>query len=337
MRKRICIGMFLSIGVLAFLTGCSNKKNSVQMPVRETEVGYFGTTYLAERDNLDFTLELDIKPDEVSTVSQGFKPYVQECSIEQVFFGTGEVVKKGDLLIKLPTTEIDNSIADCEKQIRNKELELLHYERLKEIDPGENYDDFIELNKSAIETLKTSINDLEEKKLDYEIHAECDGRIEFIDSSIKNFGKYDGNENVISIAQSNGMYCTVTQYDTGLKKGDKMKAEKNDAEYEFEITDIIQNNSVAEGKSTKYILKPLFDMNTLDLNSVLKAKVERPVFENVVYVDINAVTTLNGKSFVFVIGENGIPQKREIEKGLTVDEKVIVESGLSGGEILCAK
>ena len=133
------------------------------------------------------------------------------------------------------------------------------------------------------------------------------------------------------------MYCTVTQYDTGLKKGDKMKAEKNDAEYEFEITDIIQNNSVAEGKSTKYILKPLFDMNTLDLNSVLKAKVERPVFENVVYVDINAVTTLNGKSFVFVIGENGIPQKREIEKGLTVDEKVIVESGLSGGEILCAK
>jgi hypothetical protein len=118
---------------------------------------------------------------------------------------------------------------------------------------------------------------------------------------------------------------TTDNYD--FKVGDIFTAKSGVVSYEMQLTEIDDD----ETKRTLYF-KPVSDMSAVAEQETLTIQIEKSVMKDVVYVDSAAINTVDDKSFVYVLDENGYRDAVFVETGDVVDSYTIITAGLNGGE-----
>jgi hypothetical protein len=73
-------------------------------------------------------------------------------------------------------------------------------------------------------------------------------------------------------------------------------------------------------------------MSAVAEQETLTIQIEKSVMKDVVYVDSAAINTVDDKSFVYVLDENGYRDAVFVETGDVVDSYTIITAGLNGGE-----
>ena len=101
----------------------------------------------------------------------------------------------------------------------------------------------------------------------------------------------------------------------------------------IEISPLSQ--SIGSIISFEVIIKPKEDNNFKLLYGIsANLTITTSKVENVIYIPIEYVYEESGKEYVDILGEDEMPQKREIVTGLYGNNYVEVISGLSQGDIL---
>lgn len=256
--------------------------------------------------------------------------------IESIAVKNDQVVKNGDLIATLDTTEIQKTIRDAKLAVENAELKVKQSERqydTKTVD--DKYARQLQKNEliQAQNALSNAYDDLE----DYYIRAPFDGIVTALDFSA---GDSISRDEVLASVITEKVLVKIS-----LNEVDAAKVKENNVvTLSFDALD----NVTAQGKVSKVDTIGVVDSGvvTYDVeitftspSDLLKpgmsasADIEIEKTENVLIVPAEAIKKdISGEGYVQMQNAAGMLQRRTIVTGATDDVMVEVVSGLSEGE-----
>lgn len=354
--------MALTCAMCLGLAGCGEveqEEDSIVVVDRGKEESVY-TLAVAAVNNVVKTEKVRCTYRQVNDESLSFS--VSGKRVENIYVKTGDIVKKGQLLLELTGCDREDEIEQLEYQIKRNSL-LLSY-----LDINETYDksnrwwtyvysskqseadkEKLDANLASIEQsyryeredledairldtleLEAILKEIEEGRL----YAGMDGEISYMHSNLDSMYVVAG-ENVVTIIDSSVCLFESTrlEYAPYFKENESVVMTigtgKNSVTVEaipyemenweankkltFELVDNGESASVAVGA-----------------NAVITLEMSRK--DQVLCIPSQAVHEADGKSYVYVLGENDIREVKWIETGLYGDSLVEVTSGLTEGE-----
>ena len=238
----------------------------------------------------------------------------------------GDVVKKGQVLAELDTT--DKKYAIKEEEIRIKQAQL-SYDNAVQAGASDIQKQILQLNVDA-ENLKMKQlqNDLKNSVLTADISGKV---INVADIKISQF--ISGYQPLLTIADPNSVQAQCDGNLPDFVLGSKAVIKTSNKNYNGEVvTNTFQPN--VSSPSNRVVLK-FFD-ETKDLNVgdgvTVVCTFERK--DNVIIIPYKAVKVGEDSHAYVKIYENGDTIERYIEKGIQDGDTVEITSGLSEGEII---
>ncbi|MFT3950696.1 MAG: efflux RND transporter periplasmic adaptor subunit [Oscillospiraceae bacterium] len=286
---------------------------------------------------------------EVGTISKIYKstasmdyPYKtvisfdQDGTIADVLVDDGATVKKGDVLCKLETDDID-------KQLDDEKLRLdaakKTYDTLVNEGIGGNELEFAKIDYD-IETI--AYKKLKETRSRYTIKAPADGTIALAANGRQDFAQplssgsrvSSGTKFATMVDQSEQKLCAFI-YDNQLENvnfGSKVTLTQGKLiNTTGKVTDILYFDGGTDYSGWTYVIEPDDkDVEFVDFGSV---DVTFNVYEkqNVVTVPAAAIKTVSDRKFVYLL-VNGVKVEADVETGIENEDNVEITGGLSGGE-----
>jgi len=282
--------------------------------------------------------------------------------VENLYVSKGDAVKKGQLLVELTGCDRDDEIEQLEYQIARNELLLSYLDVNKEYELSgrwwqyvykssgsaseterlqsdvanieqsyryekEDLEDAIRLDKMELEAIK---KDVEEGR----IYAGMDGEISYVRNDLDKLTSVEG-ETVLKIIDSSLCLFEVNKTDYAQYFSENESVEltvgtgKNAVTVEaipYEMENWETNN-----KLTFELLGGGADVNmAVGTSAIITLEISRK--NQVLCIPSQAVHEADGKSYVYVLGENDIREVKWIETGLAGDTLVEVVGGLTEGE-----
>lgn len=345
------------------LTGCGEveeESDSIVVVERGEEASIYTLAVVAV-NNVVKTEKIRCTYRQVNDEELSFQ--VSGKKVENIYVAVGDTVKKGQLLVELTGCDRDDEVEQLEYQIKRNELLLSYldvneeyelsgrwwtyvykggdYEKLQSdiasIEQSYRYEredleDAIRLDRMELEAIKKS---MEEGR----IYAGMDGEISYINSNLSSMTSVAG-ESVIKIIDSSVCLfeTTRTEYAQYFNENEtvemtvgtgknavtveaipyEMEKWEENGKLTFELVNAGENVEVAVGTS-----------------AVITLEISRK--EHVLCIPSQAVHEADGKSYVYVLGENDIREVKWIETGLYGDSMVEVVGGLTEGESIILK
>lgn len=275
-------------------------------------------------------------------------------TIEEVFYSTGDSVKKGDLLAELEFGNIDNEIGNLEyttgksKLLLSQIQELIDLEITKQqiISTGSHLTN--EDSKKAISSIKKpyesstqsyqdslyieemKLTALREKKKIYRIYAGMDGTLSYVKGDLA--GSQSKKDEVIFniIDSTSGAFRAESEYALSFKKGDEVTVYTNKSSYEA---------IAAPSKEDKKVI--YFQLVTPDLELEIgdKGNVQLTLEEqtDILFLPGTSVQKMDHSNYVYYLDETGVQNIKLVKTGLEGDGKVEIISGLEYGEAVIKK
>lgn len=328
--KTSCI--VITTAMLLSLTGCgsSDSESYIEPTIPEYTKQSFETTELQKGD-LHPEFEVVIEAPECERIT--YYPSYDGMIIDKVYVSEGDVVKKGDILITFESENFDEEIEKYTSNISQNQILIEHYSRLASINPGVDYSQDIAALQNDIDVSNMYISELNKKKDAYTIKAEKDGSVGRITDTAKmamvggTHLEVNSNTNLISVDYGDGVFVGETTENYDFEVGQQYMAVSGVSEYPVELTDIEE-----EGKNKVMTFKGC-DSN-VNYTRVQNAKIvfEKPVLNNVSYIDKNCIFELDGKQCVYILDEKGFREIREVEVEQEVDGYLVIKSGIESGE-----
>lgn len=335
------VSKLLSMGVLAgvMLSGCGILPTEEEFDAAPVVKEYEGNNYskytvvrgdMVETESLAVTYQGTKKAD-TTGVEGGNR-------IKKVCVKKGQKVKKGTVLIEEYLEDEEEQLKEDKRQIESLKLQISQAKRMKKQEleqlnktggskeEKENvktqYDAQIKNCESSLELTNLDVQELEEAIRGASIVSEIAGTVTFADASFE--GGYANEENILVTVQGtkknrfrckteyagefqNGQEVTVTvvgqQYKTTVKKGE------GNCLYLYPNKALSLKNGAA---------------GTVDL--VLKEK------KNVLYLPTALVHDMGGKKVVYIEGENGVKEMREVKTGVQIQNQIEITDGLEENE-----
>ncbi len=246
----------------------------------------------------------------------------------------GEVVKKGQLLVKLDERDYRLRLESIEA---NYNLAVLEHKRISSL-VEKRIAAVTDLDKidAQVKTLKSQYN---EAKLALErtaIKAPIGGRLNEIEAKIGDWMGVD--KPVAQILQIGNVKIAV-----GIPESDV--ADVFDLE-EADVTIEALGNRTVKGKKVFLSRSPESLARLYDLELALpntdgrilpgmfaRVEIVKKTYENAVVIPLYSVITQHNEKFVY-IEKNGIVEKRDVELGLLSDWEIQVKKGLENGDHL---
>ena len=287
--------------------------------------------------------------------------------VENLFVAKGDAVKKGQLLVELTGCDRDDEVEQLEYQIKRNELLLSYldinkeydlsgrwwqfvfkssgseseYERLQsDVDniekeyryDREDLEDAIRLDKMELEAIKKS---MEEGR----VYAGMDGEISYINSKLTTDTSVAGEVIMKIIDSSVCLFeTTKTEYAPYFQENVSvvMTVGSGKNAVTVEAIPYEMENWETNGKLTFELVGGGESANvTVGTSAVITLEISRK--EHVLCIPSQAVHEADGKSYVYVLGENDIREVKWIETGLYGDSLVEVVNGLTEGENIILK
>lgn len=332
-KHRIYLACTIACCIMSMgLTGCSNRKVS-DKPAINIEP-YAMTVHeraTVKEGNISSQIKLTLTPDGFSSKDYSVKQ--GDLVVEHINVKSGDKVKKGDVMISFKADEINKTIDEYTKKKEENQLLIDHYLRLMAIDSSNDYSEDIKSLREDIELSGLYIEEQQEKLKEYQVIAEADGIVTYVNEWLQ-YGYATANETLVSVASgSNGFISSTEDMSYDFNIGDVFTATQGVASYDMKLVDVEQVKNEATGSEERQLkFECQSDIEVTNGYMELEVVIDKPVISNVTYVDKNAVNTVDGTYFVYKFDDDGYREIVPVEVGDTVDNYVIIKSGLTAGE-----
>lgn len=307
------------------LTGCGRGRN--EEAVRVEVLPYEKTTYptvTVKRGDLMPMLVLDLHMETHEKIDYAMD--AENLQVEKVYVTEGMTVKKGDVLVRFSSGEMEEELAAVKQEIAQNNMLIDHYEKLGKINPDEDYKDSIKSLKEDVAVLNLKCQEIAARIEDCSIVAKEDGMISYVNAALF-YELPETAGNLITEECGSDDYTVTVTEDYPFREGEEYEAKSGVAVYRMRLDRITQETG---GKML--VFSPVSDMSGLGQTDQVTITIKKPVLSDVVYVDENAVFQKQDVSFVYRLNADGYREAVTVTTGETVEGNIVITSGLSGGE-----
>ncbi len=323
----------------------------------------------------NYTLTTVKRADVVSTKT--IRARYKELTEESIFFADegrrvtalhvekGDIVKKGDLLAELEGADQAETIETLEYQIARNQKLLSYTDTDEAYEKSKRWWDYVYQSNgsdAAESQLKEDLKEIEQKyrylREDYQdaidlanmkldglkevvetglVYASMDGRITYVVTDL--LGTISQTQNaVIKIADNSACLFEVTDstYAEYFEEGEVITMQLGGGK-NAEDVEVIPYNIDSWEKSMYFEMIQTDTSPTVEVNDSGVITLELDRKEQVLSLPKSAVHTADGKTYVYVLGENDIREVRWVEIGLKGDSLIEIISGLTEGESVVLK
>lgn len=323
-KKKILYAFYI-LCMLVCLGGCANKEEEQNAEVRIAD--YQKDTYqttTVQKGTIQPKLTLTLKPDEYEVISYSITKEmltVSELNVEK-----GGRVEAGAVMVSFQNDGIEETIAEYQQRKEEDALLIEHYTKLSKIDSQTDYSGEIEKLKNDQVIANLYIEEQKSLLANYQLVAEKSGIVTEISEALyQGYATSDGA--LIRVASGSSNYIAVTSDDFAFCEGDIYEAQFENAVYEMRVTDVAE-----EKNQNRITFEPVSDMTGISETDELTMEIEKPPIENVVYVEENAILTVEDRQYAFLLDENGFREAVPVQVQAVADGYAIIASGLAEGE-----
>ncbi|MFL0247948.1 efflux RND transporter periplasmic adaptor subunit [Candidatus Clostridium stratigraminis] len=322
-RKTLILGICLVISV--GFAGCSSaKKEDKSIPVLVSPVAENLKTEKVRKGSIEKvgqtngTIVPAIKTDLCFKFKGG---YLSKLNVK-----AGDLIKKGDIIAELDTTDLQYSIKL--EALSVKAAQLTYDNAVKN-----NYPDIEQQKASlALQAENLKMEQLNNELKDSVLRAGAAGKVIFVaDVKISQF--ISGFQTIATVADMNSIQV---QSDGSLKDyavGIKAVIEGNEKDYKGEI---VSNTTANEGttQNTKIVVKFLESAKGLNVGDVVTITCTFLKKEGVIVVPYKAVRFAVGDHPYVRISNDGDIIEKYVETGIQDGDNIEITSGLSEGDTI---
>ena len=329
MRKSgVCLIVCGMLG-LSLLTGCGGSTGDLaeisnlsyeREEYKETEVC---------KGELSATFTMKLKAEGFGICSYSEDDWGLE--IDRLYVEVGDRVQEGDLLLTFKSESISQNLEARQEDLAQKELLAEHYRKLMQADSDLDYESDVEALEMDIEVDQLYIEEYQKRLEDYEIRAQGNGTIIAVSDSARG-GIYVRNELMIKQALGTGNYTGSTKELYDFQVGQEFSAYCGVAEYTVRVTGVEAGTDDKGNVTSVVTFEPVSDMSAVAENEQLKVEITQDALNNVVYVDTDAIRTIDDKNYVLVLDENGYAEIAWVTLGVEIGDYTVITEGLEGGE-----
>lgn len=336
MEKRIAMKKGLKclaiMCVVVLLSGCgaSGKKNGkiVQVTIEDYQKNTCPTVSV-QYGTIEPELVLKLKPDKFESKTYPIKQEMLE--VKEMKVEKGSKVKAGDVMVAFRADEIEKTIAEYEERKTENQMLIEHYSKLMKISKAQDYSDDIKRLKNDLEVAEAYIKEQNIRLSDYVLTAQKDGTVTDIDEDLYR-GYAVSGKGLITVASGSSNYKASTTDDFAFQPGDIYQAQFGIASYDMKVLSVEKN-----GDMNEITFEPASDMSAVAENDELTMTIKKNIIQNTLYVEEEAVFSVEGESYVFLVDEKGFKEAAKVTIGETMDGYVIIKDGLKEGEQVAVK
>jgi multidrug efflux pump subunit AcrA (membrane-fusion protein) len=326
--------VFMSGAMVVSLAGCGGKNKESDWSSGINIEPYSKIEYnteLVQSGDIQSQLTLKLTPEGYQ--SKDYSIEQSDYEVQTVNVKEGDKVEKGDVLIQFKAEEIQKTIDQYTEQKAQDEMLIDHYNRLAAIDKTQDYSSDIADARQDIELSNTYIEEQNERMKEYQVIADNDGTITYVNSDL-DYGYVTAGDTLVTLDSGSSDYVTETNDTYEFKVGETYDADFDEATFQMKLVKCDKYVSDATGEDMqKLTFEPENDMAGVTEADTLTMTIQKPTVSNVTYVNKNIVFDgSDGKSYVYVLTEDGYRVAREVTVGDTVDDYTIIKSGLTAGE-----
>jgi membrane fusion protein (multidrug efflux system) len=261
--------------------------------------------------------------------------------VESILVEEGQVVKKGDVLIKLDSKVMQGSLAELEK---NFEMVNTTFEKQKELwDQGIGSEMQFLQAKNRKEAMERSINTLKSQLDLTKIFAPFDGRVEKI--SIKIGELASPGRGIIDVVNVSTLYVNSEVSEAFIEtvhSGDTVRVEFPNLPGIVKMEPIIYKGDVISAQSRTFPVRVEIHNENRQIkpNMLADMKIRVVHMKDAVLVPTPLIRQDVQGSYVFTVQEKNskaLAHKVYITTGDSDGSMTVVKNGLEGGEILVDK
>lgn len=328
MRIKQLRGIAVAMGICLVLgiSGCgehSTDDKTVQVVIPEYEKNTYNTTKV-QKGSIQSILKLTLQPDayEVNTYSIDKEMLmVSSLNVEK-----GGRVKAGEVMVVFENDDIEKHIKEYEERKEENSILIEHYKKLQKIEDKKKYADEIKKLQADQGIADLYIKEQQEMLKSYEIRAGKDGVVTMIsDDLYKGFATY--GTPAIKVASGSSNYTASTSDSYEFTEGEIYEATLNDVVYEMKVLEVSR-----EGDKQNIVFEPVSDMAGITESDTLAMEIVKPAVDNVIYVEENAILTMDDKQYVFVLDEKGFREAVEVKVSDVIDGYAVISQGIEEGE-----
>lgn len=268
----------------------------------------------------------------------------------------GQYVTKGQPLYRLDSRQYEADLASAQATAarsnaayQNAQRDLQRYEQLASQDAiarqtVDTQASVAEQNKAAYEANQAAIRIAQDNVEDTVVYAPYDGTLKMDDVDL---GTYvtAGQTTLVTIDSTNPIFVQFSMSESeylDFMKNKDMKALDATKDLQLRLADgtmypftgtLVQAAKTLDNGTGKLVLKASFPNNDNLLLPNMYATVISPgdIIKDAILVPTKALVQVLDKSFVMVVGENGMVEQVPVETGGTQGVYTIVKSGLKPG------
>lgn len=327
--KRANIILSCVICSVLFLTGCNGGKQSelTEVPFNEYERAVYNTE-VVQKGDIEPVITLFLSAGAVGKIDYRINDPI--LNLEELNVEVGDTVKKGQVLAKFESEEVEKEVKQYREDYEKKQLMLEHLKNKAAMDKKENQKDYelqIQRMTDDIALSKIYLDEAEYTLSQRTIVAEADGTISFISKQML-AGYGISKTSLIMESYGDGFFYADTKDDYEFKIGDVYTAENSMVKLDMMLTEIIEKE---DGKRTLNfsLVNPEENDNSGDTFTM---NIKKASLKNVVYVSKEAINEIDDNTFVYVVNEKGFREPVFVQVSSYVDDYAIISQGLEGGE-----
>lgn len=315
------------LGLILLVPGCRQKETALEDNAQVVVADYQKNTYrtvFVQHGTIEPTLILKLKPDEYETTT--YQIHKKMLEVEDIKVDKGSKVQKGDVLVTFKAEDIKEKIAEYEQRKDEDQMLIDHYTKLMKISKENDYSADLKKLKKDLSVANLYISEQTARLSGYEIVADKAGTVTDIhEDLLKGYGT--AGKGLITVASGSSNYTATTTDPYVFKEGDSYEATYGIAVYEMKIIGVEQTDA-----GTVITFEPQTDMSGVTESDELTMTINKDKISNAVYVDKDAIFTVENKQYAYVVNDKGFRRAVEVTIKDTVDDYVIIKDGLSKGE-----
>lgn len=323
-RKIFLLTTFVTLCVCTAGCGKDQKSSDIKVSIEPYEKLQYE---VFEAESLDIRPEilLELVCDDLRT--ERYYPVSDGLEIEKVYVESGDYVKKGDVLIRYKTDNIEEQIKEYEEQISTNLLLYDHYEKLNEINPSKAMDATLEQLNRSIQVDRLFIEELKAKMAENSVVAEGDGMLVTVEKHLET-KKTNRQEWLFSITYSDGKYSAESTEDIRMEEG-------TISSYMVGLTAFDFRYLGREKIEDKYCYHFEFVPGEREFcaREMVPLIVRQPMVDGAICIPLDyVVTAQNGKNYVYVLEDKGYCRIKDVTVVSVADGMAVIGSGLSAGD-----
>lgn len=349
---------------LCMATGCGKTEEGLEEYVilekepEEEELDY--SLVAVTTEDIKIVQEIECVYQQADDEELSFK--ISGKKVKSVHAQEGDKVKKGQVLAELDMGNIDERMAEVQYELERTQILLKHTqedlnftvermektkdeslmteedkasyaERLASV--RQNYEYQMEDYQDKISVLSQKLADIQKEKDSRYIYAGISGTVAYVKENLEGSSSIAGEKIMTVMDIGECTFCTSgTEYKDYFEEGEPVEIQISGRSDRCLVVPYKKNSWK---DVMQFALYDETENQSLSVGALGSIELVIEEHKQVLTLPKNAVHMADGKSYVYVVGENNIWETKWITIGLEGKQKVEITDGLSEGDMVILK